>query len=210
MISQYIPSHPLTRLQSENLGIEPTKFPLPKRKIEKKTPEEFDGENLSSSSSISYNPLQSQPSTPQLHIIFQQGIGTPTSSSQPIVTSSLLSSAISSTMAHNQPQPRPWTNPRVVAMPAPLSQLPAHPQKWLPKFNLDIGILVEEHIDNFMLSINLNIVIEEDVVRLFPYTLQEAAESWYFSLPAGSITSWNAFQEQFLTKFGDDRSTARH
>ena len=42
----------------------------------------------------------------------------------------------------------------------------------------------------------------------FPYTLQGTAGSWYFSLPSGSITSCNIFQEQFLTKFGDDRSTA--
>ena len=84
----------------------------------------------------------------------------------------------------------------------------AHPEKWLPKFNPDNGLLVGEHINNFMLSINLNGVAEEDiVVRLFPYTLQEAVGSWYFSLPSGSINSWDAFQEQFLTKFGDDRST---
>lgn len=93
-------------------------------------------------------------------------------------------------------------------MPSPLTQLSAHPEKWLPKFNPDIDLLVKENINNFMLSINLNGVIEEDVVvRLFPYTLQGTAGSWYFSLPPGSINSWDAFQEKFLTKFGDDRST---
>jgi len=57
-------------------------------------------------------------------------------------------------------------------MPTPLSQLPAHLEKWLPKFNPDAGILVEEHIKNFKLSINLNGVTKEDVVvRLFLYTL---------------------------------------
>lgn len=70
-------------------------------------------------------------------------------------------------------------------------------------------MLVEEHINNFMLSINLNGVTNEDIfIRIFPYTLQGVAESWYFSLPSKSITSWDIFQEQFLTKFGDDRSTA--
>jgi len=60
-----------------------------------------------------------------------------------------------------------------------------------------------------MLSINLNGVTNEDVVvRLFPYTLQGATRSWYFSLPSGSITSWEILQEQFLTKFSDDKSTA--
>ena len=69
-------------------------------------------------------------------------------------------------------------------------------------------MLAEEHINNFMLSINLNGVTNEDVVVwLFPCTLQGAAGSWYFSLPSGSITSWDIFQDQILTKFGDERST---
>ena len=101
----------------------------------------------------------------------------------------------------------PWNNPGAVLMLAPLSQLPAHPKKLLPKFNTEAGMLVKEHINNFILSINLNRVVNEDaVVRFFPYTLQGTAGSWYFSLPSGSITSWNIFQEQFPTKFGDDRS----
>jgi len=29
----------------------------------------------------------------------------------------------------------------------------------------------------------------------------------YFSLPSISINNWDTFQDQFLTKFGDDRST---
>jgi len=61
-------------------------------------------------------------------------------------------------------------------MPTPLSQLSAHLEKWLPKFNPDIGLLAKEHIKNFMLSINLNGVTEKVVVvRLFAYTLQRAA-----------------------------------
>ena len=88
----------------------------------------------------------------------------------------------------------PWNNPREVLMPAPLSQIPAHPEKWLPKFNPEAGMLAEEHINNFMLSINLNEVTNEDaVVRIFPYTLQGTAGPWYFLLPSGSITSWDIF-----------------
>ena len=60
-----------------------------------------------------------------------------------------------------------------------------------------------------MLSVNLKGVTQEDVVvRLFPYTLQGSPGSWYFSLPFSSITSWEIFQEKFLTKYGDDRSLA--
>ena len=82
-------------------------------------------------------------------------------------------------------------------------------KKWLPKFSPDIGIQAEEHINNFMPAINLNAVEHEDVVvRLFPYTLQGTTGSWYFSLPSDLITSWDMFEEKFLTKYGDDRSIA--
>ena len=80
-------------------------------------------------------------------------------------------------------------------MAGPLNPLPAHPEKWLPKFNPDNGLPAEEHINNFMLSINVNEVVEEDaIVGLFPYTLQGSVGSWYFSLLLGSINSWDAFQ----------------
>ena len=87
--------------------------------------------------------------------------------------------------------------------------LPANPEKWLPKYNLDDGLPAKEHINNFMLAMNLNGFSHEDVViRLFPYTFQGSAGSWYFSLPAGSIRNWDTFEEIFLAKFGDDRTIA--
>ena len=67
--SQFNLSHPLTRLQSEKLGIEPIEFPLPERKKAKKYTEGSDSGELSSTSSISSPHLQSQPSTPPLHIV---------------------------------------------------------------------------------------------------------------------------------------------
>ena len=43
-------------------------------------------------------------------------------------------------------------------------------ERWIPKFNPDDGLPTEEHIKNFMLAVNLNVVVEEDcVVILFPY-----------------------------------------
>ena len=81
-------------------------------------------------------------------------------------------------------------------MVGPLHPLLGHPEKWLPNFNPDDGLLAEEHTNNFMLSINLNEVVEEDaVVILFPYNLQGSTGSWYFSSPSGSINSWDALQE---------------
>ena len=50
-------------------------------------------------------------------------------------------------------------------------------------------------------------VQEEDVVcRLFPYTFEGKASTWYFSLPKGSITSWNQFHTAFLEKFREDKT----
>jgi len=45
---------------------------------------------------------------------------------------------------------RQWTNLGAVKMARPLHPLPTHPLKWLPKFNLSDGLVVEEHINNFM------------------------------------------------------------
>ena len=81
------------------------------------------------------------------------------------------------------------------------------PEKWLPKYNPNNGLLDEEHLNNFMLAMSLHgMQHEEVVVILFPYTFQGFAGSWYFSLPSGSIGDWNTFQDQFLAKFGDDRT----
>lgn len=44
--SQYNPSHPLIRLQSEKFGIEPTELPLPTRKRTRKSPKGSDSETL--------------------------------------------------------------------------------------------------------------------------------------------------------------------
>ena len=105
------------------------------------------------------SPLQSEPSTRPLQIVIHETTGTLTSSSLPQATSSMLSSVSSSTMAQT-----PWNNLGEVLMPNPLSQLSGHLEKWLPKINPEAGMLAEEHINNFMLSINLNGVINEDVV----------------------------------------------
>ena len=40
------------------------------------------------------------------------------------------------------------------------------------------------------------------------YTFKGKASTWYFSLTAGSITSWNEFDLAFTNKFGDDKTPA--
>lgn len=92
-------------------------------------------------------------------------------------------------------------------MTPPLHSLPKHPEKWFPKYNINDGLPAKENLDNFMLVINLNGFYKEDVVcKLFPYTFEGSMGSWYFSSPSRSITNWDTFEEQFLNKFGHDRT----
>jgi len=65
----------------------------------------------------------------------------------------------------NQPA-QPWMNHGVVLVANP-NALPANPEKWLPKYNPDDGLPAKEHLNNFMLSMNLNGVAHEYfVIRL--------------------------------------------
>ena len=50
-------------------------------------------------------------------------------------------------------------------------------------------------------------VQHEDVVcRLFPYTFINKSSTWFFSLTAGSIASWQQFEIAFLNQFRDNRT----
>jgi hypothetical protein len=50
----------------------------------------------------------------------------------------------------------------------------------------------------------MNVQHEAVVCRLFPYTFENSASTWYFNFPVGSITSWNKFQKDFLDKFAEE------
>ena len=57
-----------------------------------------------------------------------------------------------------------------------------------------------------MLAIRLRNVEHEDVVyRLFPYTFEGNASTWYFPLQPHTIVSWEKFESCFLEKFGDGK-----
>ena len=101
----------------------------------------------------------------------------------------------------------PWVDGDVVSVLGDQHRLPKNPEKWLPKFNPDDKIPVEDHIKSFMKAIRLRNVIHEDMVcRLFPYTFEGKASTWYFALEASSIPSWDVFSELFTQKFGDDKT----
>ena len=75
------------------------------------------------------------------------------------------------------------------------------------KFNPDERYPVEDHIKTFMQSVSLRNAVHQYVVcRLFPYSFEGKASTWYFSLESGSINSWDDFETLFLERFGDDRT----
>ena len=81
---------------------------------------------------------------------------------------------------------RPWLAADAIAVLGAQHPLPKNPEKLLPKFDPD-----KDHIKQFMRSLRLLYVQHEDVFcRLFPYTFVGQASTWFFSLAAGSIASW--------------------
>jgi hypothetical protein len=107
----------------------------------------------------------------------------------------------------NQNNPtRPWLDQDVMAVPGPQHPLPKHPEKWLPKFDLDSKQSVEDHIKKFMLDVRLQSVEHRHVVcRLFPYTFEGNASTCYFAQQPQTIVSWDKFETCFLEKFRDDK-----
>jgi hypothetical protein len=110
-------------------------------------------------------------------------------------------------MANQSNPARPWLDQDAVAVPGPQHPLPKHPEKWLPKFDPDSKQIAEDHIKKFMLAIRLHNVEHEDIVyRLFPYTFEGNASTWYFAQQPHTIMSWDKFESCFLEKFGDEKS----
>ena len=117
-------------------------------------------------------------------------------------------------MAHvnaNQPNPPPaWRSRSPLNLTPPLHDLPQAFKKMLPKFDTSEKILVDDHLQSFYLAREgLRAGEHEDVVcRLFPHTLKGATTSWYFALPANSITDWDTFERIFRSKYASQKTHA--
>ena len=59
---------------------------------------------------------------------------------------------------------QPWLTINAISIPGPQNPLPKHPKTFLPKFDPDKDILLEEHIKQFMLALDLMNVQHEDVL----------------------------------------------
>ena len=65
----------------------------------------------------------------------------------------------------NQPT---WRERKPVNLAAPLHDLPKHPERVLPKFNLGKGVSAEDHLKSFYMGLNnLNVDHEDVVFRIF-------------------------------------------
>ena len=93
---------------------------------------------------------------------------------------------------------KPWIFLDAILIIGQLHKLPKNPEKWLPRFNPDDRIPAEDHIKSYTQAIRLRNVIHEDVVcRLFPYSFEGQASTWYFYLEVASINSWKQFEALF-------------
>ena len=65
-----------------------------------------------------------------------------------------------------------WLTINALVIPGPQNPLPKHLEKLLPKLDPDADMLPKNHIDKFMLDMNIMNVQHEDVAcRLFYFTL---------------------------------------
>ena len=69
------------------------------------------------------------------------------------------------------------------------------------KFNEDAN----KHLQRFLtMSTTLKIdghTDEAKKLRMFPFTLSKDAEEWFYSLPAGSISTWEEMEKFFLDEY---------
>ena len=88
------------------------------------------------------------------------------------------------------PPPPPWRAITPLNVAAPLHALPQNVDNSLPKFDLEKGIYIDDHLQSFYLALELLAVEHEDVVcRLFPHTFETKASARYFGLQENSITN---------------------
>src|SRR3954471_16116680 len=94
---------------------------------------------------------------------------------------------------------QPVNVPNFQLHPSTITQLERKP--FTGKVNEDAN----KHLQRF-LTMSTTIKIEGHTeeakkLRMFPFTLAEEAEEWFYSLPAGSITSWEEMEKVFLNEY---------
>ena len=75
----------------------------------------------------------------------------------------------------------------------------------LPTFHGMAGENPNQHVSQFyQICSNMKpstITLEQLLLRAFSFTLKDAANTWYYHLPANSITTWQQLKEVFLEEY---------
>ncbi|XP_026383842.1 uncharacterized protein LOC113279364 [Papaver somniferum] len=75
----------------------------------------------------------------------------------------------------------------------------------LPKFHGLAGEDPNRHLQEFhMVLVSVkpkDVETDNAMLRAFPFSLMDMAKEWFYSLPAGSITTWTGMKKLFLEKY---------
>jgi hypothetical protein len=105
------------------------------------------------------------------------------------------------------PPPRVFTKVAaryvLLVLPIPLHDLPKNYIKNLPKFTGEGDLIATKHINFFDQFADILGLEHKDVYsRLFVHTFEGKVQTWFQSLPAGSILSYDALEDSFLRQWG--------
>jgi hypothetical protein len=107
------------------------------------------------------------------------------------------------------PTPPPRVFAKVAAryaplvFPIPLHDLPENYIKNLPKFTGEGDLTIAEHINLFDQFVDILGLKHEHVYsNLFVQTFEGQVQTWFQSLPAGSILSYDGLEDAFLRQWG--------
>jgi hypothetical protein len=91
-----------------------------------------------------------------------------------------------------------------LVLPIPLHDLPENYIKNLPKFTGEGDMTASEHINFFDQFIDIFGIEHEDVYsRLLVQNFEGQVRTWFRSLPATSIPSYDALEDAFLNQWGE-------
>jgi hypothetical protein len=86
----------------------------------------------------------------------------------------------------------------------PLHDLPENYIKNFPKFTREGDLTAAEHINFFDQFTDILGIEHEDVYsRLLVQTFEGQVQTWFWSLPAASILSYDALEDAFLRQWGE-------
>lgn len=94
---------------------------------------------------------------------------------------------------------QPVNRPNFQLHPSTINQLEMRP--FLGKINKDANKYLQRFLTMSTTQKIDGNTEESKKLRMFPFTLSEDAEEWFYSLPVGSSTTWEQMETTFLNKY---------